>query len=77
MIKKRFQRNIYEILSPVASGREKFLSVSPLDMNAVLPPEQKLEIETLLFFSLTLCMRLIFPPTHVEPWRNFRKITKI
>ena len=27
--------------------------------------------------SLTLCVRLIFPPTHLEPQRNFRKITKI
>ena len=26
--------------------------------------------------SLTLCVRLIFPPTYLEPQRNFRKITK-
>ena len=26
---------------------------------------------------LTLCVQLIFPPTHLEPRRNFRKITKI
>ena len=26
---------------------------------------------------LTLCVRLIFPPTYLEPRRNFRKITKI
>ena len=28
-------------------------------------------------YRLTLCVRLIFPPTHLEPRRNFRKITKI
>ena len=29
------------------------------------------------YCCLTLCMRLIFLPTYLEPWRNFRKITKI